>query len=148
MQNGSYSMAGFLAMAFAVVGLTGLMAAHLAPLPLQRALAREAVLDEALAAARGPGSGAALEALRMRLGDSAAAVLASSPELETRIAAERLETRIAAERLAMRARRVAEAEATGLRLRVMLAVVTVLAGGFAVVLVLAGRRSATRQGTA
>ena len=36
-------------MTFVVVGLTGLFATFAAPLPLQRALLREAALDEALA---------------------------------------------------------------------------------------------------
>ena len=35
----------FLAMAFVVVGLAGLFASYAVPLPLQRAIAREAALD-------------------------------------------------------------------------------------------------------
>lgn len=130
-QRASYTMAGFLVMAFAVVGLTGFMAAQLAPLPLQRAIAREAVLDEALSAAAGPDAAAALEAMRPRLGDSAAALLPVTADIAGRIAAERL---------AMRVRRMAEADATGRRLQVMVVVVTVLAAGFAAVMMLAGRR--------
>jgi len=42
------ALAAFVAMAFAVVGLTGVFATFAAPLPLERALAREAALDEAL----------------------------------------------------------------------------------------------------
>ena len=65
----------FLAMAFAVVGLTGAFASFAAPLPLHRALTREAALDDALIAVSAPDPKAALEALRPRLGDSAAALL-------------------------------------------------------------------------
>ncbi len=121
---------GFLAMAFAVVGLTGLLAAHVGRLPLERALAREAVLDQALAAGRA-GDAAALEALRVRLGESAAPILPLG---------EGFEARVAAERVAMRARRMAEARSVGLRLQVMVVVVTLLAGGFGAMMMLAGRR--------
>src|SRR5665213_872457 len=40
---------GFLAVAFAMVGLIGLVASYAAPLPLERALARDAALDAVLA---------------------------------------------------------------------------------------------------
>ena len=128
----SHAMAGFLAMSFAVVGLTGVLAAHVGRLPLERALQREAVLDDALAAARS-GNAPALEALRARLGDSAKAVLPVSADIEARIASERV---------AMRARRLGEAEATGLRLRLMLVVVTLAAGAFGIAALFAGRRVA------
>jgi len=128
----SYAMAGFLAMAFAVVGLTGLLAAHLGRLPLDRAFAREVVLDEALVVARA-GNAAALEAMRPRLGDSATAVLSAGTEFEARVAAERV---------AMRGRRMAEADATGTRLRLLLVVTTLLAGGFGIALLLGARRVA------
>lgn len=131
-----YGLVGFLAMAFAVVGLTGLLAAHVAPLPLERALAREAALDEALAAARG-GQPAALEALRLRLGESAQAILPAGPDFEAKVAAERA---------AMRARMLAEAAATGTRLRWMLVVVTLLGGAFGIGMMLAGLRAAGRAG--
>ena len=126
----SSAMAGFLAMAFAVVGMTGLLAAHVGRLPLERAMQREAVLDEVLAAA---GNTAALEALRPRLGDSAAAVLPGGADIAGRVAAERV---------AMRARRLAEADATAMRLRVLLIVVTVVAGAVGIAALLAVRRVA------
>jgi hypothetical protein len=121
---------GFLAMAFAVVGLTGLLAAHVGRLPLERALAREVVLDQALAAGRA-GDAAALEALRVKLGESAKEILPMGDGFEARLAAERV---------AMRARRMGEAQSVGLRLQVMLVVVTLLAGGFGAMMMLAGRR--------
>ena len=131
----SSAMAGFLAMAFAVVGMTGLLAAHVGRLPLERAMQREAVLDEVLAAA---GNATALEALRPRLGDSAAAVLPGG----VLPGGADIAGRVAAERVAMRARRLAEADATALRLRVLLIVVTVVAGAVGIAALLAVRRVA------
>ena len=50
MQKTDPTWYAFLAMTFAVVGLTGLFASFAAPLPLARALARDAALNEAQAA--------------------------------------------------------------------------------------------------
>jgi hypothetical protein len=117
-QAGAGAWIGFLCMAFAVVGLTGLFATYAAPLPRERELAREVALDDALA--RGPDP-AALEALRDRLDDSAAAVLTGDAPLAERVQAERL---------AMRARFDAEAAATDTRLRWLVCVVTLMAASF------------------
>jgi hypothetical protein len=133
-RGAGYGLLGFLMMSFFVVGLTGLLAAHVAPLPLDRALQREAALDEALAAARA-GNQAALEALRPRLGDSARNILPAGPDFEAKVTAERT---------AMRARRMAEAEATATRLRWMVILVTLLAGGFGAAMMLAASRGAAR----
>ena len=103
--------AGFLAAAFCVVGMMGLLASYAAPLPFARAVHREAVLDQVLAAAPGERAG-----LREALGDSADAVL---------VGAGGLAQRVAAERVAMRARFAAEAEATAERLRLLIVVVTI-----------------------
>ena len=138
-RGAGYGLLGFLMMSFGVLALTGLLAAHVAPLPLERALQREAVLDEALAAGRA-GDAAALEGLRVRLGDSARAILPAGP---LAIGAD-FEARVAAERTAMRARRMAEAEATATRLRWMLILVTFLAGGFGGAMMLAAIRSGAR----
>lgn len=134
-RGAGFGLLGFLMMCFGVLGLTGLLAAHVAPLPLERALQREAVLDEALAAGRA-GNAAALEALRVRLGDSAQAILPPGAEFEAKVAAERT---------AMRARRLAETEATATRLRWMLILVTLLAGGFGSAMMLAVIRSGARD---
>ncbi len=112
---------GFLSMAFAVVGMTGLFATYAAPLPRERELARETALDDALEAARAPDGPARLEALRPRLDDSADAVLTGTAPIETRVRAERL---------AMRARLEAEAEATDTRLRWLVCVVTLMGAAF------------------
>jgi len=118
------TLAAFLAVTILVVGLTGLFACFAAPLPLQRALAREVALDEAVAAARGANPAVALAALRARLGESAAA-LAPGPDLEARIATERL---------AMRARFTTESEVTLTRLRWLIGVITGMAALFGVAL--------------
>ncbi len=107
---------GFLVMAFAIVGLTGVFATFGAPLPLQRALAREATLDEAQAAALRPDAAAALDALRPRLGESAEAILPLSPDIDAKIARERV---------AMRERFTVEADATATRLRWLIVLITI-----------------------
>ncbi len=111
---------GFLAMAFVVVGLAGIFGTYAAQLPLQRELARQATLDQAAALAAQPDQTAALDALRPALGDSAAAILDAKGPGD-------LGRRIAAERVAVRAQFSAEADDDALRLRILIAVVT-LAG--------------------
>jgi hypothetical protein len=125
----------FLTIAFAVVGLTGLFATFAAPLPLERALAREAALDEALAAARSPDPRAALEALRPRLAESADAIL-----LPAVVVGDDLEARVTHERVAMRARLQTEAQAEGNRLRWLICVVTLMAAAFGAAVLHAARR--------
>lgn len=115
-------LAAFLAMSFAIVGLTGLFATYAAPLALQRTLAREAALDEAAAAARGADPGAALAALQARLGDFAVALAPGAD----------LAARIAAERQAMRARFATESEVTLARLRWLICVITVMGALFGI----------------
>jgi hypothetical protein len=112
-QNGAWI--GFLAMSFVVVGLAGLFASFAAPLPLERAMARDTALDEALSAAAGPDAQAAIEALRPRLDDSAAALLPVGGDMPARIARERE---------AMHARFLAEAAATDTRLHWLIVLVT------------------------
>jgi hypothetical protein len=116
------TLAAFLALAFFIVGLTGLFASFAAPLPLERALAREAALDEAVAAARSADPAAALTGLQARLGESAAA-LTPGPDLQARIAAERL---------AMRARFATESDVTLARLRWLISVITGMGALFGV----------------
>ncbi len=123
----------FLAMVFVVVGLAGLFASYAVPLPLQRALARDATLDAALLAAHGPDPAAALEALRPQLGESADALLPPSGDMAARIAAERT---------AMHARMLAESDAVALRTRWMLAVITLMGAVFGIAILHIGRRSA------
>lgn len=129
--SGRGALAGFLAMCFAVVGFTGMLAGHVGRLPLERAVAREAVLDRVVTLARA-GDQAGLAGLKPLLGDSAGVLGAGAG----------IEAAVAAERVAMRARLTVEAEAIGLRLRVLLGLVTLLGGAFGVAMLLA----ASRQG--
>ncbi len=130
MKRNSATWMAFLAMAFAVVGLIGTFASYAAPLPLQRAMARDAALDQALAT---DGGKAALEPLRDRLDDSAATVIDGGGPLADRVAAARA---------AMHAELGHEAEAVGFRLRLELLVVTAVAAGFGMVIVGAAARQA------
>ncbi len=111
----------FLAMAFGVVGLTGLLATFAAPLPLQRALLRDQALDEVLAASSGADPRATIETLRPQLAESADALLPGQPDLAEQIARERM---------AMHVRFAAEAEATTTRLRWLISVCTLAAALF------------------
>jgi hypothetical protein len=122
----------FLVMAFGAVGLMGVFATYAGPLPLQRALAREATLDAALLAAHAPDPRAALEALRPALDDSADAILPWRPDIDRRIATERV---------AMRARFSADAAALAVRLRWLVCLVTIMAAAFGVAVLHASRRS-------
>lgn len=115
------TLTGFILCCFAVVGLVGAFATFAAPLPLERALAREEALDAAQAALSGPNPQAAILALKDRLDDSAASLI---PLPADPLAA------IAAERVAMRARQRAEADAVASRMRLMIGVVTVMAAAF------------------
>jgi hypothetical protein len=115
----------FLAMGFAVVGLTGLFATYAAPIPLERAFLREQALDDAAAALAAPDAAARLEALRDRLGESADALLPPAGDMATRIAAERL---------TMRARLQQDEEDTVTRLRWLMSVVTLGSAGFGMAL--------------
>ena len=128
MKRNSATWMAFLAMAFAVVGLIGVFASYAAPLPLQRALARDAALDAALATGGGK---AALEGLRDQLDDNAAAVIDGVGPLADRVATARV---------AMHAELEHEAAAVGARLRLELLVVTVVAAGFGMVVLGAAAR--------
>ena len=121
----------FLAMTFVVVGLAGLFASYAVPLPLERALARDATLDAAQSAAHGPDAAKTLEAMRDQLGDSAGALLPPAADIDARIAAERT---------AMRVRLQAESDAVAARTRLLLGVVTVMAAVFGVAILHMGRR--------
>jgi hypothetical protein len=130
--SGGGTWAAFLVAAFAVVGLTGIFATYAAPLPLERAIAREAVLDQALATAHAPDPKAALAALRVELADSADAVIAGPGPLPERVASERL---------AMRTRLTTEADEVALRLRVMIGVFTFAGALFGIAILSIVRRS-------
>jgi hypothetical protein len=111
----------FAAIAVGIVGLTGVFATYAGPLPLQRAMAREAALDAALVAGDSADPRAALAALAPRLGDSAAA-LAGAPD--------GLPARVAKERLAMRARFGEEASGLAAQLRLLIVMITLMGAIF------------------
>ncbi len=134
--SGGRAWSAFLVMAFVVVGLCGLFASYAAPLPLERAVAREATLDRVIAASHAPDAATALAALRPLLGDSADAVLPAGDPVPADLV-----ERVARERTAMRERLSTESAEVGLRLRVMLGVFTFAAALFGVaVLSVVGRR--------
>jgi len=111
---------GFLVMTFAVVGLTGLFASYAAPLPLERAMLREAAFDAVLS----PGlSEVDRAALRDRLGEDAASLLDGASDLPQRV-------QLARE--AARKRFELETDAVGNRLRLLMVVVTCAGALFSV----------------
>lgn len=122
----SLTWMAFVAMTFGVVGIMSVFATYAGPVPLYRALARDAALDEVLAASGSADQGAKLAALAPELGDSAAAITEGSGTLEERISRERT---------AMRARFIAEAHGLARRLRLMIVIVTVVCAGFACAIV-------------
>jgi hypothetical protein len=124
---------GFLITAFAVVGLVGALSTYAAQIPFQRALARDAALDRAVATAGTPGSQAAQDALREALGDSADRVLGDPATVAARVAAER--TR-------MLQSFGAESEDIGFRLRIVIAAFTAAAALFGVAILSVVRRAA------
>ena len=115
----------FLALTFAVCGLTGLFASFAAPITLQRAMLRDEALDAARRALDTANPAASIEALRPRLDDSIKALLPFGGDMAARIDAERL---------AMHARLRIEDDAMATRLRWLVVVVTMGSAGFGMVL--------------
>lgn len=113
---------GFLLVAVGTVGLTGLFATYAARLPIERALHRIEVLDQARAALDRPDAAAALEGMRAAMGESAAALLPPSGDMAARIAAERA---------AAMARFKLQDEVVAQRLRWLVGVITLAGGAFA-----------------
>ena len=111
---------GFLVMLFAIVGLCGLFASYADSIPLERGIARSALLDTALTTATAPDGTQRLEQLRPMLGELAKPVLDAPGPLADRVAKARL-TVVDEQRR--------EAASVGYRTRLMLAVVTILAAG-------------------
>ena len=121
MRRNTGTWMAFLAAAFGVVGLMGVFASYAAPLPLERAMARDATLDEALATG---GAKPALETLRARLDDSAPVVIDGTGAIADRVATARA---------AMHGALQTEAAEIGGRVRLELLVVTLVAAGFGLV---------------
>ena len=110
----------FLLMCFAVVGLTGLFASYGPLIPLERALVREDVLDRALVLGRAPGGAETLAGMRDELGTVADTVLAPGD----------LTTNVLAARAIVRSEELREGASVAYRVRLMLFMITLLAGLF------------------
>jgi len=122
------SLIGFLAMAFVVVGLTGILATYAAPLPLARALHLEAVLDQALAR----GDVAGINALAAEFAPRKA-IAPEAPPAD-------LPGRVAQLRARMREGLSEEAAAAARRLRLLIGVATLAGALFGAALMGVGRR--------
>ena len=129
MKRNTGTWIAFLLVCFAVVGLMGLFASYAAPLPYERMMARDAVLDQAL---RVGDDKPALEPLRDQLDDSAAVVIDGTGPLAARVAT----ARTAAHESMLH-----EADAIGSRIRLELAVVTVVAAAFGAAMLVTASRS-------
>jgi hypothetical protein len=117
--------AAFLVVCFLVTGLVGLFASYAGAIPLERAVHRIRVLDQALT------TDGSQEAVARLLGPDTDLVARQAGDLPARVAAARAAILEEGER---------EAEAVGNRTRLMLGVVTVLAAGLgSMVLLLAVR---------
>jgi hypothetical protein len=112
------SWTAFLVMLFLVVGLCGLFASYATSIPLERGMARSALLDTVISVSAAPDAAARLEELRPRLDSLAAAVLDGKGPLEDRVKTARAV-------VADEQRR--EEASLGFRVRLMLGVVTTLA---------------------
>ncbi len=135
--NDRATWTAFLLMCFALVGLTGLFATYATTIPLERALIRTGTLDQVLAAARAPDAAARLAVLRPALGERADAVLSGPGELWDRVAAERA---VVLDEQGREARSVAH------RTRILVVIVTLMAGLVgAGIMALGQRRAAVSQ---
>jgi len=131
-QQDGGSWTAFLVMAFAVLGLIGAFSVFAAQIPFQRALARSAALDQALAVAGEPDGAAKLEALRLALGDSADHVIGKPGHIAETVADERARMLTAFGR---------ESADIGVRLRVVIAVFTAACAVFGVMVMSIVRRA-------
>jgi hypothetical protein len=112
------SWIAFLTMLFALVGLCGLFASFATSVPLERGMARSALLDRVLVESAAADGAARLERLRPALGGLATAVLDGPGALPERVAAARA--------VVLDEQRREEAS-VAYRIRLMLGVVTVIA---------------------
>lgn len=109
----------FLLMCFALVGLTGMFASYAVTIPLDRTLARTAVLDGVLAEGRQPDP-ARQATLRMMLGPEVGPRVLDGPG--------ELFDRVAAQREVVLREGTQEERSVVYRVRLLVAVVTVMAG--------------------
>ncbi len=112
------SWTAFLVMLFLVVGLCGLFASYATSIPLERGMARSALLDQVIVDAAAPDASARMEQLRPQLDSLAPAVLDGTGPLADRVKAARAVVEDEQRR---------EEASLGYRVRLMLGVVTTLA---------------------
>jgi hypothetical protein len=124
--GGTATWTGFMAMAFAVLGLLGAFSTYAAQIPFDRAMARNHTLDQVLAAASAPDPAAALAPFRALLGDEAGAVLSGPGTLADRVDRER-------DRMITDLH--AQSQDYGLRLRIVIAAFTAASALFGVMIV-------------
>ncbi len=136
-RQGGLAWTAFLAMAFAVVGMTGVVATYAAQIPLQRALIHEALLDRILLTVQESDPAQALAALRPEasavLGDQAVPVLDGPGPLAARVAdaRARLQTSFGAEAIDV-----------GFRLRIVICVFSVVGMLFGAIVLSVVQRAA------
>jgi CHASE3 domain sensor protein len=121
--HGRLNWIGFLAMAFAVVGMAGLFASYALPIALDRAIAQTALLD---------GAGSPESRIVAALGEAAAQpILHSAADDAAKLHA-------AAQAILRQA--AAEQDATALRLRWLIVVVSLMGAAFGAAVLGAGQR--------
>jgi hypothetical protein len=131
----------FLLMCFALVGLTGMFASYAVTIPLDRTLARTAVLDRILAAARLPDAPARLADLRRMLEPSVGETVLNGPG--------DLFDRVAAQREVVLQEGAREGRSVVYRIRLLVAVVTIVAGLLGCgIMALSSRAAPARGGAA
>ena len=123
----------FLIVAFAVLGLVGAFAVYAAQIPLERAVARSAALDQALAASSSVEEAATLEAIRPALDDSASHLIGVPGSMADKVAVERSRMLSAFGK---------ESRDIGVRLRLVIAVFTAACAVFGVAVLSIVRRAA------
>lgn len=133
-KEGDGAWTAFLMIAFGVLGLVGAFSVYAAQIPMERALARSAALQDVLTASSGPDAAARIDALRPALDDSAPHVLTGDPS--------GLADRANAERIRMLTAFGHEAEDIGTRLRVVLAAFTAACALFGAAVLSIVRRQA------
>ena len=127
----------FLLMCFALVGLTGMFASYAVTIPPDRTLARLSVLDGVLAEARRPDP-SRQATLRMMLGPDVGPRLLDGPG--------DLSDRVAAQREVVLREGAQEERSVTYRIRLLVAVVTVMAGLVGAGIMGLSRRSGAQAG--
>ena len=122
----------FLIVAFAVLGLVGAFAVFAAQIPFERALARSAALDQALAVSADADAAARLNALRPALDDSADHIIGPAGTMADKVTEERARMLKAFGH---------EAKDIGVRLRLVIAVFTAACAVFGVAVLSIVRRT-------